>query len=86
MSFVVNPYQLDMDLNLAEHQKLYAKAVIGLTDKEKYGGENETKGSDFFSMAEEAAGGFYWVNVTDKIPVTVKGNQEFKLLFDDFLN
>ena len=34
-------------------------------------------------MAEEAAVKFYWANVTDKIPVTVKGNQEFKSLFDD---
>ena len=35
-------------------------------------------------MAEEAAGCFYRVNLTDKITVTIKGNQDFKSIFDDF--
>ena len=37
-------------------------------------------------MAEEEEGYFYRVNVTDKMLVTIKGNQDFKSIFDDFFN
>ena len=66
---IINPYERVLDLSSSEGEKWFQKAIVGLSEDEKYDGSRGVKATTFLDAIKKASAMYAWGKSVNRMEV-----------------